>query len=126
MLIQPVPGHALHEKGLQKQRGVGSLVSSQERRAGFVPRINRTSTGRQPDVLFLIGLHGFLLARASEETFRTAVFDALEGTRDVCLLDEPIRRRPVLPGPALSRRPAMPPHPDPPVVCPGFGFDRSN
>ena len=33
-----VPGHALHEKGLQRQKGVGLLVSSQEQRALFVPR----------------------------------------------------------------------------------------
>ena len=36
-----VPGHALHEKGLQRQIGAGTLVSSQERRALFVPLINR-------------------------------------------------------------------------------------
>ena len=27
-----IPGHALHEKGLQTQKGVGPLVSSQEER----------------------------------------------------------------------------------------------
>ena len=36
-----IPGHALHDRGLQKQIGVGTLVSSQERRALFVPVINR-------------------------------------------------------------------------------------
>ena len=36
-----IPGHALHEKGLQRQIGVCTLVSSQERRAAVVPRINR-------------------------------------------------------------------------------------
>ena len=36
-----VPGHALHEKGLQRQKGVGPLVSSQEERALLVPVINR-------------------------------------------------------------------------------------
>ena len=35
------PGHALHEKGLQRQKGVGPLVNSQERRAAVVPVINR-------------------------------------------------------------------------------------
>ena len=35
------PGLALHEKGLQRQIGVGTLLSSQERRALFVPLINR-------------------------------------------------------------------------------------
>ena len=34
------PGHALHEKGLQRQ-GVVALVSSQEQRALLVPLINR-------------------------------------------------------------------------------------
>ena len=31
-----IPGQALHEKGLQRQIGVGPLVSSQERRAAVV------------------------------------------------------------------------------------------
>ena len=56
--------------------------------------------------------------------FRTVVFDALEGTRDGCVLREQTRRRLTLLGPP---RPAAPPcaaRPDPPVVCPGFGFDR--
>ena len=39
------PGHALHEKSLQRQIGVGTLISSQERRAlfrpGDLPRLNR-------------------------------------------------------------------------------------
>ena len=36
-----VPGHALHEKGLQRQKGVVPLVGSQEQRALLVPVINR-------------------------------------------------------------------------------------
>ena len=47
-----------------------------------------------------MGLHRISLVRASGETFGTCVFDALEGTRGGCVLGEPIRRRPVLPGPA--------------------------
>ena len=43
-----IPGHALHEKGLQRQKGVGPLVGSQERRALLVPLINRLSTAYQP------------------------------------------------------------------------------
>ena len=35
------------------------------------------------------------------------MFNALEGTRDGCLLGEPFRRRPDLPGPARPRRPAV-------------------
>ena len=37
--IVTVPGHALHEKGLQGQKGDGPLVSSQEERALLVPLI---------------------------------------------------------------------------------------
>ena len=39
-LLGDIPGHALHEKGLQRQ-GDGPLVSSQEERALLVPLINR-------------------------------------------------------------------------------------
>ena len=42
------PGHALHEKGLQRQIGVGTLVSNQERSAPAVPLINRLSSAGQP------------------------------------------------------------------------------
>ena len=34
------PGHALREKGLQRQKGVGPLVSSKEQRALLVPLVN--------------------------------------------------------------------------------------
>ena len=40
------PGHALHEKGLQRQIGVEVLVCNQGRRSVVVPRINRLSTRR--------------------------------------------------------------------------------
>ena len=36
-----IPGHDLHEKGLQRQKGVGPLVSSQEEKTLLVPVINR-------------------------------------------------------------------------------------
>ena len=123
-----IPRHALHEKGLQRQIGVGTLVCSQEWRAAVVPRINRLSTAYQPLVNRGLcspnGLHRNSLSRASENMFRTIVFDALEGTRDGCVLRQQTRRRPTLPGPP---RPAAPPcatRPYPPVVCPGFGFDK--
>ena len=45
--------------------------------------------------------------RASEETFRTVVFDTLVCTRDTCLLGEPTRRRLFRPG-------HTPPRPDSP------------
>ena len=46
------PGHALHEKGLQRQKGVVPLVGSQDERALFVPRLNRLSIAGQARVLF--------------------------------------------------------------------------
>ena len=46
------PRHALHEKGLLRQIGVGTLVSCQER-ALAVPLINRLSTAGQPLISFL-------------------------------------------------------------------------
>ena len=51
--MQQIPGHALHEKGSQRQKSIGPLVSSQERRAAVVSLINRLSTARQPLVVFL-------------------------------------------------------------------------
>ena len=45
-----IPGHALHETGSQRQIGVVTLVSSQERRALAVPLINRLSTADEPVV----------------------------------------------------------------------------
>ena len=36
-----IPGHALHKKRLQKQKGFGSLFSSQEEKAFLVLVINR-------------------------------------------------------------------------------------
>ena len=73
------PGRALHEKGLQRQIGVGTLVSSQERRAPAVPLINRLATAGQPlvnrgstaDFVPPSVYIGFRFVRASEETFRT-------------------------------------------------------
>ena len=58
-------------------------------------------------VLDSTGLHRISLACAFEDTFRTAVLDALEGAKDSCLLGEPTRRHPVLPGSAPPRCPAV-------------------
>ena len=41
------PGHALREKGLQRQKGAAPVVSFQERRAAVVPVINRSSIARR-------------------------------------------------------------------------------
>ena len=47
-----VPGHALHEKGLKRQYGVGPLVGSQEQRVLLVLLFNRGVTARQPVIVF--------------------------------------------------------------------------
>ena len=113
-------GHALHEKGLQRQNGDGTLVRSRERRAAVVPRMNQISTGCQPRVnrtfCSACGFHGISFVRASEKSLRTVVHDAPEGTRVSCLLGEPTRRRPVLSRTDLPLSRA-PPRRDPPVVC---------
>ena len=43
-----IPGHGLHEKGLQRQIAVGTLVNSQQRRALAVPLLNRGQTADKP------------------------------------------------------------------------------
>ena len=124
-----VPGHALHEKGLQRQKRDGSLVSSQKEsasRPADKPVMNRWSIGCQPVVnrgfCSFIGLHRIYLIRASGESFKRRVFDALERTREARTLGEQFRWHPVLPDPAPP--PHRAPRPDPPVVCQGFGLDR--
>ena len=112
------PGHALYEKGLWRQKGIGPLVSSQERRALLVPMINLSSTARcVPPFDF----HRISFVHASEETSRTVVPIALESKMDSCLLGAPNRRCPA--SPQLTRpRPAArlcadPPHPARGIFC---------
>ena len=61
-------------------------------RLGDKPLTNRLST---TNFVPAFGLHRILLVRASGETFRRRVFDALGGTRDACLLGVLFCRRPV-------------------------------
>ena len=86
--------------------GVGTLVSSQETKSGCRPAdkllINRLLCSP-------ISLHGISLFRASGQSSRTVVFDALGGTRAGCFLGGPTRRRPVLLRPAPPRPTAPPP-----------------
>ena len=56
-----IPGHALHKKGLQRQKGVVPLVSSGEERALLVPLINRGSTGDFVPPSVYIGFRLFVL-----------------------------------------------------------------
>ena len=43
-----IPGNALHEKSSQRQIGIGTLVSKQERNALLVPHINGGLTANEP------------------------------------------------------------------------------
>ena len=78
-----IPVHALYEKGLQRQIGVGTLVNSQQRRALVVPLLNRWSTAGQLLVNRTFcsptGSHKISFVRACEETFGTVVYGNLEG-----------------------------------------------
>ena len=123
MLQVVIPRHALDEKRFTKtksRRSTGQQPRTKSAsRPADEPLRNRLSTaGFVP----AFGLHRISLVRASGETFRRRLFDAWGGTRDACLLGVLFCRRPVLLGSAPPPRRA--PRPDPPVVCPGFGFDR--
>ena len=116
-----IPGHALHEKGLQRQIGVGTLFSSQERRALAVPLINRGSTPDFVPPSVYIGFPLFLLPkRRPGQCLRFA--GGQEGGLSPGRID-PTASRPTQPRlPSPPRR--APLRPDRHVVCLGFGFDR--
>ena len=104
------PGHALHEKGLQRQMGVGTLVSSQERRAPLVQQINRRRTGRERDVnrgfCSSVGVKNEFDCSCFRRNVQGSVLGSLGGKRESSLLAGSTQRRPVLPSPAPPRRPA--------------------
>ena len=95
----------------------------------IVQQPGRTSASRPVDEPVVnrgfcssIGLHRISLVRASGESLRRRIFDALEGTREARPQSEQFCWHPVLPDPAPPLRRV--PRPDPFVVCPGFGFEN--
>ena len=108
------PGYVLHYffTRTTKRRYIGQQPGKKSgRRPADKPLVNRGFCSS-------IDLHRISYVRASDQSFRTVVPDAL-GKRGVgCPLGEPTRRRPVLPGPVPPRR--APPRRDPPVVYPGL------
>ena len=120
-LVFFIIGHALHEKGLQWQIGVGTLVSSQERRALAAPLIKNLLTAGQMRINRWfrsgIGLHRISLVRASEDTFNTIRWRARSR-----VLSKP--NRPDDDCPTQPRLPSPPglasPRSDGLAVCPDF------
>ena len=116
-----VPGHALREKGLQRQIGVSGLLGSQERRAAVVLQINRWSTAGfvPPSVYIRFRLFALPKNRSGQ---LSSMFRVVRGTV-VSWANRPVG---VPSCPALfapSPRRALP-FLTPPVVCPSFGFDK--
>ena len=99
--------------------GVGTVISSLERRALLVPRINRWSTaGFVPPSVYIRLPWFVLLARRSGQL--SSMPGGYEGRLSPGRTD-PSVSRPARPRPAPLRR--VPPRFDPLVVCPGFGID---
>ena len=112
--------HALHEKGIQGQLGVGILVSNQERRALVVPLVKRWLCSS-------IALHRNSCVLASKDApgrFSPMVWK-LRGTV-VFLANRPVGVSfcPFSPRPAAPPPRCAPLHRDPPVVCQGFKLER--
>ena len=128
--VRIIPGRALHKKGLQRQIGVGTLVSSQDEErsrsrgsTAYQLRVNRwSSAGFVPPSVY-IGFRLFVLPqRRPGQCVRFA--GGQEGGLFASRID-PTASHPTQPRtPSPPRR--APPRPDRPVVCPGFGFDRSD
>ena len=111
----------MHDKGLRRQIGTGTLVSSLERRALVIPRINRGSTAGFVPLSVYMGFPLFVLLKKHSKQL-SAMPVRHEG-RLPPGRDDPSASHPARPRPAPPPRRA-PPRPDPPVVCPGFGLDR--
>ena len=98
-----VPGHALHEEGLQRQIGVGTLVNSQQRRALAVPVLNRGQTAGQPVVNRLFGSSTGLHRISFVHAWRTRGAVGFQGDRNVGTLFCPAS-----PHPAVRPAPCRP------------------
>ena len=71
-----IPGQALHEKGLQRQEGVGPVLSSQEQRAALAPRMNGSSRGSRTTYFNRSGsrcIMSYLATRTHETTYSYTV-----------------------------------------------------
>ena len=114
MFLSFVYEYSLHDKWFTE--------SDRRRSCGHQPgtKSDRRPAGLRQVVKLLCGSCRIFFVRTSEETSRTVVFDALEGQREGCLLNESTRR-PFCPDPPQPAAPP-PPRPDPLVLFRGFGF----
>ena len=98
------PGHALREKGSQRQIDAGTLAQQPGTKSG---RNAADKLRVKRGVCSPIGSNGVSFVRASRGTPRSVFFDRLGNKKAAYFLGEPTRRRPVLPVPAPPRRPAV-------------------
>ena len=123
LIFLVIPGHALHEKRLQRHIGVVTLVNSQQRCPAAEPVMNRWSTGHFiPPPVYKRFPVLVLAKRRSKQLFtprrRAGGKVGFWADRHV---GTPLCS--ASPRPAVRLRPRRC---DPPVVCPGIGFDRSS
>ena len=100
----------MNEQGLQKQTSVGTMLSSQDRRALAVPPINRGSTAGQPRVnrwstadFALPSVYIGFLFSCFRGDVQDSLFDSLGCKSEGCFLAESTRGHPVLPSLAPPR-----------------------
>ena len=74
-----IPGHALQEKDLQRQKGVVTLVSSQEQRASAVLLMNWLSTAGQTLISFLHRFKWVFVCSGFRKGVQDSVSDSLAG-----------------------------------------------
>ena len=121
--LKNIPGHALHEKGLQgpnKRRYTGQQPGTKSAfRPGDEPVVNRGFCSS-------VGFKYELDCSCFRKDVQDSVRDLLGGKREGLFLGriDPTASRPTQPRSAPPPRRA-PPRPDRPVVCLGFGFDNS-
>ena len=115
-MFNTFPGRALHEKALQRRIGDGPMVSSQERRALAVPRINCRLTGCFVPPSVYMGIRWLVLPKSRPGQLSSMPWG---GSGTVVSWEN----RPVgVPSCPAPPRPTAPPCAAP--SRPGFGFDK--
>ena len=87
--------------------------------------INTLSTAGQPRVLFFLQFTWEFLCSCLHRNVQDILVRCPGCTKKVCVLPEQNRSCPTLPSPPQPAAWLCAARPDPPVVCPGFGFYKS-